>query len=178
MFVTSRALITLADALSQVDVAALSQDGLSVIDFKKMASAQLNDPDLLVAQSSSLDLKAIPLPSADGTIVCDMSTGTPRPFVPAAFCQHIFDTMHSLSHPSIQATRRLIAARYVWPNMNVDIGNWTRSCVVCQQAKVQRHTVTPLSTFIPPGACFDTIHLDITLWVPCHPHDSLPTSRR
>ena len=59
----------MADALSQVDVAALSQDGLSVIDFKKMASAQLNDPDLFVAQSSSLDLKAIPLPSAD-SVTC------------------------------------------------------------------------------------------------------------
>ena len=126
-----------------------------------MASAQLNDPDLLVAQSFSLDLKAIPLPSADGTIVRDISTGIPCPFVPAVFCQHIFDTMHSLSHPSIQATRRLITAQYVWLNMNVDIGNWTRSCVQCQQAKVQRHTVTPLSTFIPLGVRFDTIYLDI-----------------
>ena len=45
--------------------------------------------------------------------------------------------------------------------MNVDIGNWTRSCVLCQQAKVQRHTVTPLSTFIPLGVRFNTIHLDI-----------------
>ena len=59
MFITSGALITLVlwqmPCLEWILLPSVS----SVIDFKKMASAQLNDPDFLVAQSSSLDLKAI-----------------------------------------------------------------------------------------------------------------------
>lgn len=58
----------MADALSRADVATLSPDESSTIDFSEMASAQHNDPDLLQAQaSSSLDLKPVPLSTAAGT---------------------------------------------------------------------------------------------------------------
>ena len=40
--------------------------------------------------------------------LCDVSTNFPGPFVPAAFCRSMFYALHSLSHPSIQATQRLI----------------------------------------------------------------------
>ena len=64
------------DALSRTDIT-LSQDGLSTVDFK-MVAAQQDNPDLLQAQSSSsLDLKPMPLPTTDGTIICDLSTGVP-----------------------------------------------------------------------------------------------------
>ena len=45
--------------------------------------------------------------------------------------------------------------------MNSDVRKWTRSCVQCQRAKVQQHTVSPHSTFATPDALFNYIHIDI-----------------
>ena len=88
--------------------------------------------------------------------------GSPvRPFVPAAFRRVVFDSLHSLAHPGVRATQRLIAELFVWPGMNKDVRKWTKSCLQCQRLKVQRHTVTPLSTFATPDARFDQVHIDI-----------------
>ena len=73
----------------------------------------------------------------------------------------IFNSLHSLSHPGVKATQRLITARFVWPNINHDVKQWTCSCLQCQCSKVHRHTVSPLSTFATPDARFNQIHLDI-----------------
>ncbi len=58
-----------------------------MIDFKEMASAQQYDPELLKFQTSpsSLTVEALPLPTVDTTILCDTSTGVPRPLVPTQF---------------------------------------------------------------------------------------------
>ena len=137
-----------------------------------MAKVQDTDPELQALQnspSSSLQLKKVPHLSAPVTLVCDMSSGTPRPFVLQAFRRAAFHSLHSLSYPGIRATQRLIADRFVWPGMNTDIREWTRSCLQCQRAKVQRHTITPLGTFANPDARFDHVHVDIV--------GPLPTSR-
>ena len=115
----------------------------------------------LRSSPSSLVLKDIPLSLSESTIVCDTSTGVPRPFVPTKFRRAVFNSLHSLSHPGIRATQRLITTRYVWPGINVDVRNWTKACMQCQKCKVQRHTITPLSTFKSPDARFNTIHIDI-----------------
>ena len=128
-----------------------------------MARAQANDPDLAQFQrpSSSLQLEAVPVPASTTTLTCDLSTGIPRPFVPQSFRRIVFNSLHSLSHPGVRATERLVTARYVWPNIKADVRKWARTCVQCQRSKVQRHTVTPLSTFSTPDARFDIIHLDL-----------------
>ena len=78
---------TAADALSRVEVDALSQPLSSTpsVDFAAMARAQQDDPDLPNSADSSFQLRQIPLPTADTTLLCDMSTGTPRPYVPQPF---------------------------------------------------------------------------------------------
>ena len=53
--------------------------------------------------------------------------------------------------------------------MNTDVRKWMKSCLQCQRSKVQRHTVTPLSTFATPDARFGQVHIDIV--------GSLPPSR-
>ena len=68
--------------------------------------------------------------------------------------------MHFLAHPSVQATQRLIAARYVWPNVNSDVRKWAKGCRVCQQSKVQRHTKAP-PAFNLPDARFNQVHIDL-----------------
>ena len=154
-----------ADALSRVELDALQLQSKSVVDLVEMAAAQRQDPELQQFQSdtssTSLIFRDMPLPLSDSTIVCDMSTGTPRPFVPTTFRRRIFDSLHSLSHPGIKATQHLVTSRFVWPSVNKDIRNWTRTCLQCQLSKVQRHTTAPLSSFAPPDSRFDRIHLDL-----------------
>ena len=154
---------TAADALSRVEVDALSQPLSSTpsVDFAAMARAQQDDPDLPNSADSSLQLRQIPLPMADTTLLCDMSTGTPRPYVPQPFRHAVFDALHSLSHPGIRATQRLVTTRYVWPGINADVRRWAHSCLQCQRTKVHQHTVTPPGTFSVPDAGFDHVHLDI-----------------
>ena len=150
-----------ADALSRISANALATNISSTIDFVELAAAQTDNAELQrLRSSSSLDLKDMPLPMAEATIVCDVSTGTPRPYVPASYRRTVFDSLHSLSHPGIRATQRLVTARFVWPNINSDVRRWARTCTRCQRSKIQRHTVAPLSTFAAPDARFDHVHLD------------------
>ena len=154
---------SVADALSRAPVNALQGPDIAV-DFDAMARAQATDPELRALQSSSsssLQLATVPHSSTSVTLVCDMSTGTPRPFVPSSFRRAVFHSLHSLSHPGVKATTQLISDRFVWPNMNTDIKAWTRCCIPCQRAKIHRHTLIPLSTFPTPDARFRQIHLDI-----------------
>ncbi len=150
-----------ADALSRVEANAVLSDSPPVIDFRAMAAAQESDPDVLQMRSSSLTLASMPLAVSDSTILCDTSAGVARPLVPVAFRHAVFESLHSLSHPGIRATQRLVTTRYVWPRINADIRQWTRNCPRCQRAKVQRHTVTPLVAFPDDAARFDKIHVDI-----------------
>ena len=94
-------------------------------------------------------------------IVCDVTTGAPRPFIPKQFRRKVFDSLYSLSHPGIRATQKLVTDRYVWPNINSDVRKWARSCLSCRSSKIQRHTKSPPSTFATPDARFNQVHIDI-----------------
>ena len=75
-----------ADALSCAGVHALTTPP-PVIDFTEMVAAQQEDPEIKQFQGpdSSLSLKALPVPTSEATILCDVSAGTPRPYVPPQF---------------------------------------------------------------------------------------------
>ena len=153
-----------ADALSCIEANALHSDNSvpPIIDFNALAAARQHDTEFQQLQSSptSLKLQSVPVPTSNSTLVCDMCTGLPRPYVPSELRHTVFNTFQSLSHPTIRATQCLMTAHYVWPNINSDIRKWAQSCLKCQQYKVQRHTVTPLGTFAT-DARFDNIHIDI-----------------
>ena len=87
-----------------------------------MARVQQDDPGLL--NSSLLQLRAVPVTTSDITLLCDMSTGTPCPYMPQPFLYGVFNALHSLSHPGIHAMQRLVTAHYVWPEINADIRCW------------------------------------------------------
>ena len=115
----------------------------TAIDFAAMARVQQED----LAKSTappSLTLRATPPPR---TLLCDISHGAPRPYVPQAFRRTVFDALHSLSHPRT--------------GINADARKWARSCVQCQRAKIHQYTITPIGTFATPDARFDHIHIDL-----------------
>ena len=55
-----------------------------LIDFEALAKAQPTDDDLdrLQSATSALKLERIPIPMCRDTLLCDTSTGTPRPYIP------------------------------------------------------------------------------------------------
>ena len=153
-----------ADALSRIETNALLSGQPPTVDFDAMAKTQVTDPQIRSLQSSpssTLVVEAVPLPNSTNLLHCDTSTGTKRPLVPLSWRRIVFDSLHGLSHPGIRATQKLITSRFVWPGINSDVRRWTRSCVQCQRAKVQRHTKTPLTSFPTPDSRFDVIHIDL-----------------
>lgn len=153
-----------ADTLSRID------ENCSIsnvtLDLKTLAILQKEDPELqslleakVRPKGSTFKLEKIALP--DFLIFCDVSGPRSRPYVPQPLRKKVFDQLHSLSHPSIKSSRKLISARYFWPNLNKDVGNWAKSCIPCQKSKVQRHVVSPTGKFELPEGRFDHIHLDL-----------------
>ena len=153
---------TVADALSRIST--LTPLSLT-IDLDALATAQRSDEELNQFRSdpssSPFDFQDHPIPTSTNTIACDISTGKPQPFVPKAFRRSIFQSLHNLSHQGIKATQRLITNRYVWPNINRDVRQWTRTCLHCHRCKLHRHTSAPLSTFEIPTARFSHVHIDL-----------------
>jgi len=97
----------------------------------------------------------------DSTILCDFTTGVPRPYVPRKLQKDVFDSLHSLGHPNIRATQKLATTCYAWPDVYKHVHQWARFYIKSQKSKVYHHTVTPLSKFPTPDVQFDHVHIDI-----------------
>ena len=146
---------TVADALSRIAIESLDTTPLPNIDLEVIANSQKLDSELDELRSnSSIKLEEVPISISQGTIICDVSTGVARSYIPKPFRREVFNSLHSLSHPGIRATQHLITKRFIWPNINRDVRSWAKCCMRCQQAKVHRHTVTPTGTFQLPSVRF------------------------
>ena len=128
-----------ADALSRIEANALHSDSADAVfpptvDFKDVTAAQKHDTEFQQLQSSStsLQLQSVPLPTSNISLVCDMSTGVPRPYIPSELRRTVFDALHSLSHPDVRAIQRLITAHYVWPKIKSDTRKCAQTCLKCQ----------------------------------------------
>lgn len=149
-----------ADALSRIDKIEEIQLSSS-IDFEKLAEDQDTDEDLkMMRENHNLRFDNVIFSGVSKTIVCESSTGKIRPYLPTAYRYAAFKAQHDISHPGVRTTRKLMASKYFWPAMNKEVGNWTRACIGCQRAKVQRHVNSPIGEF-PDSARFEQIHIDI-----------------
>lgn len=147
-----------ADALSRIETVSLQN---ITIDFSLVAKAQSTDDELkLLLRNDKLQFKKIILPDCTYDMYCETSTGNARPYIPEQFRRDIFRHIHNLSHPGIRASRRMVADRYFWRNMNKDVGLWAKTCVQCQKSKVTRHTKSEPGKF-PEVDRFQHIHTDL-----------------
>ena len=110
---------------------------------------------------TNLRLEDISIGNSNVSLLCDVSTGRPWPIVPTSWRRRVFDAIHGLSHPSIRATRKLIASKFVWHGLKKQVGLWTKQCLACQKAKIQRHIKAPIIFYLPPSKCFDCANIDI-----------------
>ena len=78
-----------------------------------IAAAQQDDQkiDAYKTADSALSLQDISFGPTDTTLLCDTSTGQPRPIVPRSFRKTVFDVVHGISHPSIRDIQKLIMDR-------------------------------------------------------------------
>ncbi|GFT73364.1 transposon Ty3-I Gag-Pol polyprotein [Nephila pilipes] len=152
-----------ADALSRIHISTINTP--SVVDFNKMAREQLKDSQLqdILAGScpTSLVLQPLPVGQPLVTLHCDVSMDRIRPFVPKMFRREIFNNLHTLSHPGVRASLKMVAERYVWPSMRQDVVLWARTCLQCQRAKVSRHTRSEIGKFELPSSRFEHVHMDL-----------------
>ena len=94
-------------------------------------------------------------------LLCDFSTGLPRPLLPPAFRMAAFTAVHSLAHPGIIATQRLMSTRWLWAGMAVDTPRWCRDCQRCQRAKVTKQPRATLQPMVILALRFSHLHLDL-----------------
>ncbi|CAF98772.1 unnamed protein product [Tetraodon nigroviridis] len=148
-----------ADCLSRVLVCPVYLG----LDFASMAADQSGDQEIRALESAGTGLKLEKAVVQDGgpTLLCDVSTGRPRPVVPGTWRRRVFDMVHSLSHPGVRASVKLVSAKFVWPGLRKEVREWAAACVACQRAKVHQHTKAPLEPFPIPARRFDHVHVDL-----------------
>lgn len=158
-----------ADLMSRIN--SISEKRDTPIDWKLFAEQQATDVELKEFQMNDKSLKLVQSEECSNghKIWCDNATGKMRPFVPKDMRFQVFNGIHSIHHPGIKASCKLITDRFVWPNMKKDISNWVKFCVQCQRTKVHRHTKTTISTYALPSKRFE--HLNIDLIGPLPPSD-------
>jgi Integrase zinc binding domain len=98
-----------------------------LFDLGVLAEAQASCPDCARAATSPA-LHAVMVEVQGYKIWVDTSSGVMRPLVPAALRRQVFAAVHSLAHPGIRASLRIIVNRYLWPGLAKDVASWCCDC--------------------------------------------------
>ncbi len=130
------------------------------IDYKAMAAAQLTCEDC----SKLCDSKYLFITSqlVQGVkLFGDISTGVFRPLVPPAFRDAAVAALHSVAHPGVEATVKLVSSKFCWTGMRRYIRAYAQNCLNCQRAKVSRHVHLAPATIAVPLRRFEHVHVEI-----------------
>ncbi|GBM19177.1 hypothetical protein AVEN_79892-1 [Araneus ventricosus] len=150
-----------ADTLSRICEIQFS----SLSDLELWAIHQETDEELRSILEGNAkfsgNLVKVQMPDVARSLYAHNSTGINSFYVPLSLRRRVFGELHGLSHPGIRGTKQLVGSKYIWPDMNKDIGVWCRACINCQRSKVHLHTKTPLIQFLIPDERFAHVHLDI-----------------
>ena len=84
-----------------------------------------------------------------------------RILVPTTLQRVVFDSLHSIAHPGVKAGMTLIKRTYWLQGIGKDVARRTKSCEVCQKAKVHKHTKAPLERLPAPTKRFSHIRVDL-----------------
>jgi hypothetical protein len=95
-----------------------------VLNYTAIATSQADCPLVQQAMDSSA-LRVRPVMLGGIALLCDVSTGACCPLIPDQHRHQVFTAFHHLAHPGAQVTRRVLAARVVWPGMAADINRLT-----------------------------------------------------
>jgi hypothetical protein len=132
------------------------------VDFSAMAAAQRACPEVAEMMNSTT-LQITSQAVGDETLLGDISTGVFRPLIPIQHKEAVFLSLHAIHRPGVPATRRLIAARFCWPQM-------ARACLHCQRGKVHRHVHLQPAEIPVPHHHFAHIHVGRAAAALARPH--------
>jgi hypothetical protein len=122
------------------------------VDFSAMAAVQracLEVAEMMNSSTLQITTQAV----GHETLLGDVSTGVFRPLVLIQHREAVFQSLHTIHHPGVRATRRLIAARFCWPQM-------ARACLQFQRGKVHRHVHLQPAEILPHSR-FAHLHVDL-----------------
>ncbi|XP_066963176.1 uncharacterized protein [Macrobrachium rosenbergii] len=113
-----------ADALSRIELNAVQLG----INYEDLAREQAANPETPAYRTAirSLKWKDVSLAPRDPNLLCDVSTGQPRPLVPTSHRRQVFDIIHGLSHPSVRTMAKLLTEKFVWHGMQKEVRTWAR----------------------------------------------------
>ncbi|GFS16652.1 Pol polyprotein [Elysia marginata] len=96
-----------------------------------MAEAQEHDEEIQALKTAitGLTLQSVQISNDGPKLLCDVSTGNPRPIVPKAFQRQVFETIHNLAHPGRKSTVKLVTQKFVWRGLKKQITQWTQECL-------------------------------------------------
>ena len=101
------------DALSCLKANSVQLDHTPpTVDFDALPKAQSYDADMQKLQSSTTTLK-LQCPCAVTLSFVIHQLGTSHPYVPEQFYHIIFGSLHSISHPGVRVTQRMVTAHFV-----------------------------------------------------------------
>ena len=90
--------------------------GLDLQDLQHLQQEENNAE----REDMSLQWSYIDMGSKAEKILCDVSTGKPRAWIPRGLRQEVFDAIHGLAHPSRRTTTRLITEKFIWKGIAKD----------------------------------------------------------
>ncbi|GFR99791.1 Pol polyprotein [Elysia marginata] len=128
-----------------------------------MAEAQEHDEEIQALKTAitGLNLQSVQISNDGPKLLCDVSTGNPRPIVPKAFQRQVFETIHNLAHPGQKSTIKLVTQKFVWRGLKKLITQWTQECLACQSSKIKSHVRSPVVKIPVPEKRFSHIHIDL-----------------
>jgi hypothetical protein len=140
-----------------------------------MAAAQRACPEVAEMTNSST-LQITTQAVGNTTLLGDILTGVFRPLVPIQHREAVFQSLHYIHHPVVRTTRRLITARFCWPQMAKAITQMARAGLQCQRGKVHRHVHLQPTEIPVPCRRFAHLHVDLVGPLPpSHGHTYLFT---
>ena len=135
---------------------------ISLIDYDKVADEQNMDEEFqnLKTSAISLNFKQYTLPSGK-SLWCETSTNNIRACIPESYSMKIFHELLNVSHHGIKSSVKHLLSKFIWPGIYKDAQLWIRSCIACQNSKINRHSKSSFDNFQLPSEGFCDIHIDL-----------------
>ncbi|XP_066952492.1 uncharacterized protein [Macrobrachium rosenbergii] len=134
------------------------------LNYKQLAAKQQQDPELNICKTSLTSLQWHNVPLNDNTptsILHDINTGCPHPWIPQALRHHVFDIIHGLARPLRLSTATLLKKHFIWHSTSKDAKSWGHECSSCQLSKIQHYTNSGVGSFHQPQCHFTHVHIHI-----------------
>ena len=88
------------------------------------------------------EFKAFDIGIKDTPLFCETTQPNTCPVEPIELRRAIFDSLHSLCHPGIKATTRMILTRYFWSDIKNDAQAWCKECLAILEGGKTYQTTT------------------------------------